>query len=95
MTVVGCDAVACAGDRDLAPRLFEVASYDWIVVDTSAGKDSQAIIDQVVRIARAAGVADRMVAVHADLGRGSCGPRSCGLSSRLRTWPSSQRRHAS
>lgn len=43
--VVSCDAVACAGDRDLAPRLFEVtdrpcpevASYDLIVVHTSAG----------------------------------------------------------
>jgi len=71
-----------------------VASYDLIVVNTSAGKDGQAMIDQVVGIARAAGAADRMVAVHADLGRGSCGPRSRGLSSRLRTWPSTQRRHA-
>ena len=52
--------------NDALPAL---TSYDWIVVNTSAGKDSQAMLDYVVRLARAAGVLDRVVAVHADLGR--------------------------
>lgn len=44
-------------------------SFDWIVVNTSAGKDSQVSLDEVVRMARAAGVLERVVAVHCDLGR--------------------------
>lgn len=48
----------------------ELTTYDWIVVNTSAGKDSQAMLSDLVRrcdeleIPRA-----RIVAVHADLGR--------------------------
>ncbi len=42
-------------------------SYDWIVINTSAGKDSQAMTDKVVRRAEEAGVKDRVVMVHADL----------------------------
>jgi 3'-phosphoadenosine 5'-phosphosulfate sulfotransferase (PAPS reductase)/FAD synthetase len=49
-----------------APRLD---SYDVILVNSSAGKDSQAMLDLVVEQATAAGVRDRIVVVHADLGR--------------------------
>lgn len=49
-----------------APRLQD---FDIILVNTSAGKDSQAMLDEVCRQAEAAGVRDRVVAVHADLGR--------------------------
>jgi 3'-phosphoadenosine 5'-phosphosulfate sulfotransferase (PAPS reductase)/FAD synthetase len=52
----------------MAPTV-DLRSYDVILVNTSAGKDSQAMLDLVVEQARAAGVADRLVAVHADLGR--------------------------
>lgn len=43
--------------------------YDVILVNTSAGKDSQAMLDYVVGLARERGLHDRVVAVHADLGR--------------------------
>jgi len=46
-----------------------LAEFDVIVVNTSAGKDSQAMLDYVCRLAREAGVLDRVRAVHADLGR--------------------------
>lgn len=51
------------------PYVPSLASYDWIVVSTSAGKDSQAMLDYVCGLAEAAGVLDRVVAVHCDLGR--------------------------
>lgn len=45
-------------------------SYDFIVVNTSAGKDSQAMLDEVVYQCDRAGVSrGKIVAVHADLGR--------------------------
>ena len=47
----------------------DLTSFDFIVVNTSAGKDSQAMMDYVCRLAREAGVLDRVLAVHADLGR--------------------------
>ncbi len=47
----------------------DLASYDWIAVSSSAGKDSQAMLDCVVELAREAGVLDRVVVIHADLGR--------------------------
>ena len=48
----------------------DLRSYDWIVVNSSAGKDSQAMLDVVVCLARAQGIPlDRIVVVHADLGR--------------------------
>jgi len=43
--------------------------YDWIVVNSSAGKDSQAMLDVVVKQATALGIRNRIVVVHADLGR--------------------------
>ena len=50
----------------IAPILSE---YDVILVNTSGGKDSQTMMRVVVDLAKAAGVMDRVVAVHADLGR--------------------------
>ena len=47
----------------------DLSSYDFIVLNTSAGKDSQAMMDEVVRICREAGVSDKLVAIHCDLGR--------------------------
>jgi 3'-phosphoadenosine 5'-phosphosulfate sulfotransferase (PAPS reductase)/FAD synthetase len=47
----------------------DLASYDWIAVSSSAGKDSQAMLDYVSELAEAAGVADRIVVIHADLGK--------------------------
>ena len=46
-----------------------LTSYDWILLNSSAGKDSQAMIDYVTELAKRAGVAHRIVVVHADLGR--------------------------
>lgn len=48
----------------------DLAAYDLILVNTSAGKDSQAMLDLVVAEADAAGVPrSRLVCFHADLGR--------------------------
>ncbi len=46
----------------------DLASYDRLVVCSSAGKDSQAAMDVVAEAARSASVLDRVVVVHADLG---------------------------
>ena len=49
----------------------DLSSFDFIVINTSAGKDSQAMMDYVVRLAEAAGVnvRERVIAVHCDLGQ--------------------------
>lgn len=47
----------------------DLATFDWIIVSSSAGKDSQAMLDYVVELARDAGVIERVVVAHADLGR--------------------------
>lgn len=47
----------------------DLAGYDVILVNTSAGKDSQAMLVHVVALAEQAGVRDRVIAVHCDLGR--------------------------
>lgn len=52
--------------RSGAPQL---ADYDWIVVNTSAGKDSQAMTDYICSLARRLDILNRIVMVHADLGR--------------------------
>lgn len=52
-----------------AATLPDLTAYDRIIVSTSAGKDSQAMMTAVHRAAVEQGVADRLVAVHADLGR--------------------------
>ncbi|MFF0092707.1 phosphoadenosine phosphosulfate reductase family protein [Streptomyces canus] len=46
----------------------DLASYQWIVANVSAGKDSMAMLTELVVHATAAGVMDRIVVVHADLG---------------------------
>lgn len=48
---------------------MDLTSYDVILVNSSAGKDSQAMLDYVAEIATAQGVRDRVVVVHCDLGR--------------------------
>jgi 3'-phosphoadenosine 5'-phosphosulfate sulfotransferase (PAPS reductase)/FAD synthetase len=46
----------------------DLTGYDWVVINTSAGKDSQAMMDWVVALARRQGVPlERIVAVHCDL----------------------------
>lgn len=42
--------------------------FDFILVNSSAGKDSQAMLDVVVEAADRAGVRDRAVVLHCDLG---------------------------
>lgn len=46
----------------------DLADYDVILVASSAGKDSQAMLDCVAEMARAAGVEDRVTVLHNDLG---------------------------
>lgn len=43
-------------------------NYDTILINTSAGKDSQAMTDVICRRAAIEGLIDRVVAVHCDLG---------------------------
>lgn len=63
----------CATDNQPIPATnmpsVKMADYDVILVNSSAGKDSQAMLDVVVEQARLEGVFDRLVVVHADLGR--------------------------
>ena len=50
--------------------LPDLTSYHWIVLNSSAGKDSQVMLDVVVERCDQAGVPrDRLVVAHADLGR--------------------------
>lgn len=61
----------------MSNRLFDLpeadpgplSSFDWIVVNSSGGKDSQAMLDLVCERAEAEGVLSRVVVVHCDLGR--------------------------
>ncbi len=46
-----------------------ISEADWVVVSSSGGKDSQAMLSYVTRRARALGMLDKVVVVHADLGR--------------------------
>jgi 3'-phosphoadenosine 5'-phosphosulfate sulfotransferase (PAPS reductase)/FAD synthetase len=46
-----------------------IRDADWVVVSSSGGKDSQAMLSYVARRARALGMLDKVVVVHADLGR--------------------------
>lgn len=48
---------------------MNLKDYDVLLVNSSAGKDSQAMLDLVVELADQADVIDRVVVVHADLGR--------------------------
>lgn len=46
-----------------------IRDADWVVVSSSGGKDSQAMLWHVVQRARALGMLDKVIVVHADLGR--------------------------
>ncbi|HEX5567937.1 MAG TPA: hypothetical protein VFY14_13595, partial [Streptomyces sp.] len=46
----------------------DLTEFDVILVASSAGKDSQAMLDYVAELARAAGVEDRVTVLHNDLG---------------------------
>jgi 3'-phosphoadenosine 5'-phosphosulfate sulfotransferase (PAPS reductase)/FAD synthetase len=47
-----------------------LSNYDWIVINTSAGKDSQVMMHVVVQLAKLQGFPlNKIVAVHSDLGR--------------------------
>ncbi|MFF8696307.1 phosphoadenosine phosphosulfate reductase family protein [Streptomyces sp. NPDC015144] len=46
-----------------------ILNADWIVISSSGGKDSQAMLSYVVRRAKVLGMLHKVVVVHADLGR--------------------------
>ena len=48
---------------------MDLTTFDFILINTSAGKDSQVMLDLVANDAAAQGVSDRVLAVHCDLGR--------------------------
>lgn len=52
----------------------DLTSYRWIVVNTSAGKDSAVTLDVVCTLAEQLGVLDRVVALHCDLGKDGIAP---------------------
>ncbi|MFJ5984450.1 phosphoadenosine phosphosulfate reductase family protein [Lentzea sp. NPDC092896] len=63
------DLIAPAPPAGFAPEP-ELASYDWILFNSSGGKDSQVALSHGVALADAAGVdRSRIVVVYADLGR--------------------------
>ncbi len=47
----------------------DLSSYDIILANSSAGKDSQAMLDYLAEITEPLGIKERVVVVHADLGR--------------------------
>jgi 3'-phosphoadenosine 5'-phosphosulfate sulfotransferase (PAPS reductase)/FAD synthetase len=53
----------------MKPLRVRLENYDWIVVSTSGGKDSQTMLRRVVRLCEPLGIKDRIVAVHADMGQ--------------------------
>jgi 3'-phosphoadenosine 5'-phosphosulfate sulfotransferase (PAPS reductase)/FAD synthetase len=48
---------------------IDLKAFDYILVNSSAGKDSQAMLTYLVGLADALGIRDRLIVVHADLGR--------------------------
>lgn len=46
-----------------------LSSYDIILANSSAGKDSQAMLDYLAELTEPLGIKERVVVVHADLGR--------------------------
>lgn len=57
-----------AASYDPQRNLPDLAAYDVVALSTSGGKDSLAMLDLVAGLADEAGMRDRLVAVHADLG---------------------------
>lgn len=51
-----------------APAQPDLTTADVILVNSSAGKDSQAMLDHVAGLAQDAGVLDRITVLHCDLG---------------------------
>ena len=52
------------------PSLSDLRTYDYILINSSAGKDSQAMLTHLVDLAAEAGVPmKRLLVVHADLGK--------------------------
>ncbi len=49
--------------------MVDLKSYDVILVNSSGGKDSQVQLDVIAEQCREAGIMDRLVVVHCDLGR--------------------------
>lgn len=59
--------VANAFNRPVKVNLW---NYDWVILNTSGGKDSQTLIKEMVRMAKEQDYPlERMVGVHADLGK--------------------------
>lgn len=57
------------GDQ-VGTEIPDLTRYHWIVINSSAGKDSQAMLDYVVAVCDLQGVPhSRIVVVHCDLGR--------------------------
>jgi 3'-phosphoadenosine 5'-phosphosulfate sulfotransferase (PAPS reductase)/FAD synthetase len=54
---------------DTPPADPDLTAYDIVLINTSGGKDSQTMMRYVYQLAVAQGATDRLVAVHADLGR--------------------------
>lgn len=48
---------------------LDLTAYDVVIVSSSGGKDSQAMLHHVAQVAKAQGVLDRVHVAHADLGR--------------------------
>lgn len=48
---------------------MDLTAYDYILINSSGGKDSQAMLDYVVEMAIDQGVKNRLLVAHADLGR--------------------------
>jgi 3'-phosphoadenosine 5'-phosphosulfate sulfotransferase (PAPS reductase)/FAD synthetase len=53
---------------DLPTTTPDLTAFDVILINSSGGKDSQAMLDYVAELAAAAGVADRVTVLHCDLG---------------------------
>jgi 3'-phosphoadenosine 5'-phosphosulfate sulfotransferase (PAPS reductase)/FAD synthetase len=56
------DAITTNKENDM-----DLTTFDLIVINTSGGKDSQTLMKKIVDDATAAGVLDRVIAVHAEL----------------------------
>lgn len=57
------------GTTKQGDQMVSLQDYDLIIINTSGGKDSQAMMEMMVAQAKVEGVMDRVHAVHCDLGR--------------------------